>query len=92
MPLAELAAPALALAREGVEVNAPAGATSSRCSRRSSTATPEARARYCVDGRVPREGDVLRDPELADALERLAAEGAAPFYTGDIARGGLATG
>ena len=30
-------------------------------------ATPESRARYCPDGRVPREGDVLRDPELADA-------------------------
>ena len=43
-------------------------------------------------GRVPREGDVLRDPELADALERLAAEGAAPFYTGDIAAARVATG
>jgi gamma-glutamyltranspeptidase/glutathione hydrolase len=27
---------------------------------------------------------VLREPEVADALERLGAEGAAPFYTGDI--------
>ena len=41
-----------------------------------------------------------RDPALADALERLAAEGPAPFYTGDVAaavcdwvaeRGGLLT-
>ena len=30
-------------------------------------------------------GDVVRQPELADALERLGAEGPAPFYTGDIA-------
>ena len=29
---------------------------------------------------------MLTDPELADTLERLGAEGAAPFYTGDIAR------
>jgi gamma-glutamyltranspeptidase/glutathione hydrolase len=28
---------------------------------------------------------VVRQPELADALERLGAEGPAPFYTGDIA-------
>ena len=28
---------------------------------------------------------MLRDPELADTLERLGAEGAAPFYAGDIA-------
>ena len=38
----------------------------------------------CPRGGVPRAGDVLRDPELADALERLGAEGAAPFYAGDI--------
>jgi gamma-glutamyltranspeptidase/glutathione hydrolase len=45
-------------------------------------------------------GEVHRDPALADALERLAAEGPAPFYTGDVAaavcdwvadRGGLLT-
>ena len=35
---------------------------------------------------MAREGDVLADPELADTLERLGEEGAAPFYTGDIAR------
>jgi gamma-glutamyltranspeptidase/glutathione hydrolase len=29
---------------------------------------------------------LLRDPELADALDRLGSEGAAPFYTGDIGR------
>jgi gamma-glutamyltranspeptidase/glutathione hydrolase len=33
---------------------------------------------------VPAEGDVVRDPELADGIERLARDGAAPFYTGDI--------
>ena len=83
IPLTELAAPAIALAREGITVNhtqallwdmlAPIG-----------MATPESRARYSVDGRVPAEGDVMRDPELADAIERLAVDGAAPFYTGDI--------
>jgi gamma-glutamyltranspeptidase / glutathione hydrolase len=50
---------------------------------------------------VLREGEVLRNAELADALERLGGEGAAPFYTGDIAaavsgwlgeRGGSVTG
>jgi gamma-glutamyltranspeptidase/glutathione hydrolase len=46
--------------------------------------TPEARAHYSVDGHPPREGDVLPDPELAATLDRLGAEGAPPFYTGDI--------
>ncbi len=36
-------------------------------------------------GTLLRTGDTLRQPELADALERLAVEGPAPFYTGDIA-------
>ncbi|WP_211293780.1 gamma-glutamyltransferase [Lentzea kentuckyensis] len=31
------------------------------------------------------EGELLVQPELADALERLGREGAEPFYTGDIA-------
>ena len=82
-PLAELTGPAAALARGGVRVNAEqahlfellVGIVDS---------SAEARATYFVDGRPPREGDLLRDPALGDALERLGAEGAAPFYTGDI--------
>jgi gamma-glutamyltranspeptidase/glutathione hydrolase len=31
------------------------------------------------------EGELLRNPELGDALERLGADGAEPFYRGDIA-------
>jgi gamma-glutamyltranspeptidase/glutathione hydrolase len=63
-------------------------------------ATAEARALYMPAGRPARVGEVHRDPALADALERLAAEGPAPFYTGDVAeavcawvadRGGLLT-
>ena len=67
----------------------PSRPTSSRCSSRS-RALDAGGARAVLDRRrVAREGDVLADPELADTLERLGAEGAAPFYTGDIARGGV---
>ena len=51
--------------------------------------------------RAARGRHVLRDPELADALDLLGAEGPAPFYTGDgraaavsdalLAAGGLVT-
>jgi len=34
---------------------------------------------------VLREGERLHNPELGEALERLGAEGAEPFYGGDIA-------
>jgi gamma-glutamyltranspeptidase / glutathione hydrolase len=49
------------------------------------SSTPEARALYMPRGHPPRPGEVLREPALADALERLGAEGAEPFYTGDVA-------
>jgi gamma-glutamyltranspeptidase / glutathione hydrolase len=99
LPLPDLAAPAIALARDGVEVNLQQAYLWTLLEP-IVLATPESRARYCVDGRVPRAGDWLRDPELAGAIARLAADGAAPFYTGDIgaavadsvtARGGMLT-
>ncbi|MDQ6778055.1 MAG: gamma-glutamyltransferase family protein, partial [Actinomycetota bacterium] len=83
--LAELVPAAAALAREGVELSIEqayvleilAGVA---------TATPESSAIFAPHGEVLRAGDTIRQPELADALERLGAEGAAPFYTGEIAR------
>jgi len=48
------------------------------------TATPECAALFAPEGRLLAEGDALRQPELADSLERLAAQGAAPFYSGDL--------
>jgi gamma-glutamyltranspeptidase / glutathione hydrolase len=84
IPLADLVAPAARLARDGVELNGPqayvieilAGIV---------TSTPECAALFAPDGRVARAGDVVRQPDLAEALERLGTEGPAPFYTGDIA-------
>ena len=84
IPLGDLVAPAARLARDGVELNGPqayvieilAGIV---------TSTPECAALFAPDGRVARAGDVVRQPDLADALERLGTEGPAPFYTGDIA-------
>jgi gamma-glutamyltranspeptidase / glutathione hydrolase len=82
LPLTELVAPAVRMARDGVALNArqvdilellsPIIASS-----------PEACALYAKT--PPREGAVLRLPDVAEGLERLAVEGAAPFYTGEIA-------
>ena len=46
---------------------------------------PGTRELYAPQGRRLGEGDVFRFPELAEALERFAAEGAEPFYRGDVA-------
>jgi gamma-glutamyltranspeptidase / glutathione hydrolase len=83
VPLAELAAPAATLARDGVEVNDVQAYLFEILAPIYSTA-PESRALLMPDDRVPQAGDVLRNPELGDSLDRLGAEGAAPFYDGEI--------
>ncbi len=66
--------------------------TSSRSSSRSSCRRPRRARRSRPAGRVLREGERFAAPELADTIERLGAEGAAPFYTGDIGGGGRRVG
>ncbi len=84
MPLAALAAPAAALAREGV-VLTPEQAYLMEILSGIVTSTPESAALFAPHGRVLGAGERIRQPELADALERLGREGAEPFYRGDIA-------
>ncbi len=83
-PLADLVGAGIRLAREGAPVNheqayileilAPIHER-----------LPQARALYAPEGRRLREGETFRFPELAEALERFAAEGAEPFYRGEVA-------
>ena len=67
IPLADLVAPAARLAREGVEMNA-AQAYVIEILAGIVTSTPECAALFAPAGRVARAGDVVRQPELADAL------------------------
>jgi gamma-glutamyltranspeptidase/glutathione hydrolase len=99
IPLADLVKPAARLARDGVELNT-AQAYVIEILAGIVTSTPECAALFAPEGHVARAGDVVRQPELADALERMGSEGAAPFFTGDIAaaivdwlaeRGGIVT-
>jgi gamma-glutamyltranspeptidase/glutathione hydrolase len=77
MPLRELVAPAVRHARAGVPTNA-----------------QQAYINEILEGivheRMMREGEPFCDPELAETIERLGTDGAAPFYTGDIAAAAVA--
>ena len=84
MPLAELAAPAARLAREGFAVNGEQAYFFAILAP-ILTHYDEARAIYAPDGNLLGEGDVFRFAQLGDALERLGAEGSDPFYRGEIA-------
>ncbi|HEY4123881.1 MAG TPA: gamma-glutamyltransferase [Rhizomicrobium sp.] len=45
-----------------------------------------AKATYLTDGHTPAEGEVFRNPDLAETLSRIAKDGRDEFYKGDIAR------
>ncbi|MEA3275782.1 MAG: gamma-glutamyltransferase [Pseudomonadota bacterium] len=46
---------------------------------------PAGAAQFLVDGEVPPEGALIRQPDLADTLERFAREGRDGFYAGPTA-------
>ncbi len=82
--LAELAAPAVELARDGVVLNVEQAYIAEILAALLES-TPECAALWAPRGSVLREGELLRNPELGEALERLGNDGAAPFYSGEIA-------
>ncbi|MHB8240510.1 MAG: gamma-glutamyltransferase family protein [Solirubrobacteraceae bacterium] len=84
IPLEDLAAPAARMARDGVVLNG-GQAYVAEILAELLTSTPECAALWAPQGRILREGEILRNSDLGDALERLGADGAAPFYGGDIA-------
>jgi gamma-glutamyltranspeptidase / glutathione hydrolase len=84
VPLAQLAAPAARLARAGVALNA-GQAYVAEILAQLLMSSEECAALWAPAGRVLGEGEVLRDPALGEALERLGGEGAEPFYRGDVA-------
>ncbi len=74
--------PGVRLAREGAPVTASRPLLESSAHPHAPHRTREV---YAPEGRLLREGETFRFPELAEALERFAAEGAEPFYRGEIA-------
>jgi gamma-glutamyltranspeptidase/glutathione hydrolase len=83
--LADVLAPAIALADEGFpvsEITAEEWAGGAAVL----LADDEAARLYLPGGRAPEPGDVFRNPDLAATYRTLAAEGAAVFYRGELAR------
>jgi gamma-glutamyltranspeptidase/glutathione hydrolase len=91
LPWAEVVAPAAELARAGVELSRPQAhlhAILDLILRH----TAEGRRLYSrPDGSRLQPGDVLRLPDLADTLDRIAAGGSAVLYTGELAAETAAT-
>jgi gamma-glutamyltranspeptidase / glutathione hydrolase len=79
IPLAQLTAPAARLAHEGVALNA-GQAYVAKILAELLTSTPECAALWAPQGHILREGEVLRNRELGDALALFGERGAQPFY------------
>jgi gamma-glutamyltranspeptidase/glutathione hydrolase len=92
-PMSEILAPTIIYARDGHPV-APLIASSLAGGLRSFERRLErydfefdnARATYFKDGRAPRAGEIFRNPDLANTLERIGANGRDEFYEGETAK------
>lgn len=86
LSFAELVAPAIALARQGIEVDAWLAADLADADLRARLeAHPGAAALFYPDGEPLRVGERLVQPELAVTLERYARSGPSGFYRGQTA-------
>jgi gamma-glutamyltranspeptidase/glutathione hydrolase len=83
-PWAELVAPAVALAENGFVVDK-AFASSVEKYADVLALFPASAALYLPGGKPVAEGSTWKNPELAEALRRIATQGAAGFYQGETA-------
>ncbi len=81
MPLAEILAPAISYTEAGV----PVGPRTAHDWPRATHLQGDARGFYLKDGHALRPGEIFRAPGQAEILRRIAAEGRAGFYEGEVA-------
>jgi gamma-glutamyltranspeptidase/glutathione hydrolase len=85
MPMSEVLAPAIRMAREGYTIT-PRVAYDLAEAEPLLRLDPTARATFLVDGKAPQLGDMQCQPLLADTMEAIAQEGKQAFYQGPIAQ------
>mgnify|MGYP000418663421 CR=1 FL=1 len=93
-PMSDLMAPAVTYAREGFPVTQVIADAMevyrARYERLHASGEIEEidnyKATFLIDGKAPVEGQVFKNPDLANTLEAIGREGADAFYKGEIAR------
>ncbi len=92
-PMAEILQPTIDYAREGFPVTQVVsyymGLYQARYEELHATGEIEEiknyRNTYLINGEVPAEGDIFKNPDLANTLEKIAEGGRDVFYTGELA-------
>jgi len=82
LPLAQILAPAIRHAEDGVPV---APRVAQDWARDAGALQDRARDFYLLNGAAPQVGQVFRAPGQAEVLRRIAAQGRAGFYEGEVA-------
>ncbi len=85
LPLTVLAAPAIKLAAEGFPIDPALRVAVDRMQKNMKLFADLGRI-YMPKGEVPKDGDLIRQTELAETLKAIAEQGAAVFYQGWIGR------
>ena len=85
LPWAQVVAPAIALARDGVALTPDEAFVFSWGKDRLSTSKAARAAYYKPDGSLYRAGEVMKQPDLAWTLTQIARRGADGFYKGPVA-------
>jgi gamma-glutamyltranspeptidase/glutathione hydrolase len=85
LPMADILAPAIRYAREGFPVSEVIAYYLSRSVTRREQ-YPGFAETYMPNGRMPKKGEMFRNPRLAKTYEAIATKGRDEFYKGDIAR------
>lgn len=79
-------APAIGYARDGFPVTEIIGNEWGKCEEMLRASPDAARTYLRSDGKAPRIGEKMTNPYVAETYARIAREGAADFYRGDLAR------
>ena len=82
LPLSQVLAPAIRYAEEGIPVAPRTGFDWAIAAER---LQGTARARYLLNGKTPKAGQIFAAPDQAKVLRLIAAQGRAGFYEGEVA-------
>ncbi len=85
LPMEDILAPAIQYAREGFPVSEVIAAQW-RAGAETHNARPGFAETFMPNGRTPEKGEIFRNVNLANALQKIAHGGRDAFYRGDIAR------
>lgn len=85
MELKQVIAPAIELAKKGIEVSAPLAFSLNRARNRLKSNRASARYFFNSDGKALQAGDLWQQKDLANTLQTISDEGKEGFYKGHIA-------